>query len=102
MPCRILRSDDLRVITQSFEQQGTWANRDITCFKYCDALRFVDNVDLIGWPEEPYTCTTTSIARYQFNPGFHHSWAFSVVAEYHCNENGEWIGELKCCLGGCV
>ena len=84
-------------VSQSFEQQSTWANTDLKCFKYCDSLPSIENANLIGRPAQPYT--TTSIARYKCNFGYHHSWTFSAVAEYHCNENGEWVGTLNCCLG---
>ena len=76
-------------------KDGTWTNTDFSCNKYCASLPVITDANRVATPNTPYT--TASSARYQCKPLYHHFGTFDAVAEYHCNGNGEWIGNLKCC-----
>ena len=77
-------------------KDGTWTNTDFSCNKHCASHPVITAANRVATPNAPYT--TASSARYQCKPLYHYFGVFDAVAEYHCNENGDWIGNLKCCL----
>ena len=76
-------------------KDGTWTNTDFSCNKYCASLPVITDANRVATPNAPYT--TASSARYQCKTLYHHFGTFAAVAEYHCNGNGDWKGNLKCC-----
>ena len=83
--------------TQSPEH-GTLTHTNVDCYKYCRSLSSVENTMVVEASEEPFTIV--SIARLQCESGYHHFDDYSAEAEYRCNEDGEWVGALKCCFFG--
>ena len=78
-------------------EDGVWTQPTAKCNKYCTTLPTTVDAVPLQVPPSPYTAG--SVATYKCKSIFYYA-VDKNSESFKCNENGDWIGSLNCCLIG--